>query len=113
MGRTTGLQCGTIKNNCINKYSEVQGHPPYLILCTITYRRDADEGDSGGSIFYKTLSGGSYYVTILGTHVHSQDDYAPTGGVGWYTPWDRGITELEDRFPALQLTPCFMTTCGL
>lgn len=114
MGKTTGRQCGTIRIRDDDRYSEVTGYAINLIEGVVVYSRDANGGDRGGPMFYTRInSSGSTYAVLLGTHVHSQDAYAPTGGLGWYSPWDRGISQLQSTFPTLRLTPCLTNSCGL
>jgi hypothetical protein len=108
MGRTTGKQCGTIIDNDDTQLSVVDGQGSKTIQHVVVYGRDAKGGDSGGSIYY--VSG--TYAVLLGTHVHSQDGYVPSGGLAWYSPWDRGIYQIQSHFSGLTLQPCISSTCG-
>lgn len=114
MGRTTNLQCGFITDNDETKVSEVQGVGSVNIEHTVVYGRDADGGDSGGTIFVRVEEPGEApYVVLYGTHVHSQDGYVPSGGSGWYSPVDRGINQMRASYPPLALNACITATCGL
>jgi hypothetical protein len=114
MGRTTFLQCGFISDNDETKLSTVTGYGSMHIDHTVVYGRDANGGDSGGLMFVRVDEpGGPSYAVLYGTHVHSQDGYVTTGGVAWYSPVDRGITQLQSRHAPLTLNACITASCGL
>lgn len=90
------------------------GSSRILIEPTVVYTRDANNGDSGGSIFVHVEEPGEPPLVVLyGTHVHSQDGYVGSGGLGWYSPFDRGITQIQATHAPVALTPCLTSTCGL
>lgn len=111
MGRTTGKQCGTISDNDQAKISEVSGISSVTIQHTVVYGRDANGGDSGGPMFISVSDPVAPYVVLYGTHVHSDDGYVTTGGNGWYTPVDRGISQLQTTHSPLQLHACTASSC--
>lgn len=111
MGRTTGKQCGTISDNDEAKISKVGGISSATIQHTVVYGRDADGGDSGGTMFVSVNDPEGSYVVLYGTHVHSDDGYVSSGGHGWYTPVDRGIAQMQSSHSPLQLHACTSSSC--
>lgn len=108
---TTGRQCGTITDNDETKVSKVGTIATAYIKHCVVYGRDANSGDSGGTMFVQVNDPEGYYAIVYGTHVHSDEGYVPTGGYGWYSPVDRGITQLEASHPPLQLHACIVASC--
>lgn len=114
MGRTTLLQCGTIRDNDETMISDVSGVESHLIEHTVVYRRDALGGDSGGPIFVTVTPPGEPPEAVLyGTHVHSEGGAFSSTKEGWYSPIDRGIAQLQSRHEPLALSPCVTGSCGL
>lgn len=114
MGRTTFLQCGTIRDNDETMISEVTGVEQHLIEHTVVYRRDALGGDSGGPIFVVVTPPAEPTQAVLyGTHVHSDNGAFSSTKEGWYSPIDRGIAQLQSRHAPLVLNACITGSCGL
>jgi hypothetical protein len=68
---------------------------------------DSTGGDSGGAVFLETESSDTT-ATLMGTHVHSQNDDDDTDR-GWYSGVYKGIAELMSR--GVDLTPCLTSSC--
>lgn len=111
MGMTTKHQCGTIIDNDETRISEVAGIASANIQHTVVYGRDADGGDSGGTMFVRVEDPEGPYAVLYGTHVHSDDGYVPSGGQGWYSPIDRGIAQIQATHAPVTLRACLSSTC--
>ncbi len=84
-----------------------------MIQGVVVTEVDGSGGDSGGPFFWEGNTPVGPVTYLVGTHVHSTEgDYTPSGK-GWFSPIDRGINQLENRFDGLDLAPCVTALCGL
>lgn len=114
MGWNTGKKCGVIEIRNDDRPS-VTPDAEHEIVGVVVYSADALYGDSGGPVFHvsQACETCETLAYIYGTHVHSDEGAWSSTKDGWYSPWDRGMSAMEAKFPGLDLAPCTTSSCGL
>ena len=108
-GETSGYDTGTIFARNVSNPSEVEGVGTMNVTSSVEVTFDSTGGDSGGPVIYIAGTGGIDRIG-LGTHVHSDDDDAPSPRHGWYSALDTGMA-LYSSMHGYWYVPCITTTC--